>query len=483
MAMNSSGPISLGGATTGQSINLEIGSPATSTVSLNDTIVRTLAGVATGQIVVPTDFYGKSLSSGYFQIITSPATPLWNERMLADTSTNTFYFQSNPSVATPTTHMLARSDTSGNILFATRYNPSNPTWSLAALNLSNFNSNYLAASNNSSTIKQFMYIDKTNGSIVSTGARNSNNNQTVIDFPGGNYIMTTQSPPGFSSNFFFNSSNTYLAQAALTNDQGAPAGSRGIAGSFHNLNNPTNVNIIGRRPSLVGGGWTSFNISNTGGLTSGLVFATSSPGSGQSVATNPTFRYVATGLGTIPTPIGIYKLDRASNSVTSSIITPGTPASTGLFGSRLTTNTDTSGNFCLIRPSNVGTNTLNFMTSSLGNPSAYVITSSTTPTATFLPPFYIDGYLYIAGQYAPNVIGVLKIKEDGSNLGAGITASVGGYSIALTQNPSGLISSTPAGAFTGSSWAISPTQSAFTPQPAISNSSTPTTITESKVSV
>jgi hypothetical protein len=494
MAMNSSGPISLGGATTGQSINLEVGAPATSTVSLNDTIVRTLAGVATGQIVVPTDFYGKSLSSGYFQIITSPATPLWNQRMLADTSTNTFYFQSYPGNVTSTTSMIARSDTSGNILFATRYTPSTNSWSLDGLNLSNFNSNYLAAANNARATstnsppvnsfgKQFMYIDKTNGSIISTGARNVNFVDTVIDFPGGNYIMTTSSPPGFSTNYFFNSSNTYLAQAALTLNQSAPAGSRGSSGAFHNLNNPTNVNILGNRPTPVGGGFTSFNISNTGGLTSGLAFATPSPGVGQSVATNPTFRYVGTGLTSGPVPAGIYKLDRSSNSVTSSIVTPGTSASTGLFGSALTTNTDTSGNFCLIRPSNVGTNTLNFMTSSLGNPSAYVITSPTTPTATFIPNFYLDGYLYIAGQYAPNVIGILKIKEDGSNLGAGITASVGGYSIALTQNPSGLISSTPAGAFTGSSWVISPTQSTITPQTAISNSSTPAPITQSKVSV
>ena len=60
MTLNSSGPISLGGSTAGQSINLELGQAATATVSLNDANVRTLAGVASGAIVVPTDFYGKS---------------------------------------------------------------------------------------------------------------------------------------------------------------------------------------------------------------------------------------------------------------------------------------------------------------------------------------------------------------------------------------------------------------------------------------
>jgi hypothetical protein len=60
MTLNSSGPISLGGSTAGQSINLELGKSATATVSLNDTDVRTLAGVASGAIIVPTNFYGKS---------------------------------------------------------------------------------------------------------------------------------------------------------------------------------------------------------------------------------------------------------------------------------------------------------------------------------------------------------------------------------------------------------------------------------------
>lgn len=60
MALNPSGPISLGGSTAGESIALELGLSATGTISLNDTAVRGLAGVASGAIVMPTDFYGKS---------------------------------------------------------------------------------------------------------------------------------------------------------------------------------------------------------------------------------------------------------------------------------------------------------------------------------------------------------------------------------------------------------------------------------------
>jgi alpha-tubulin suppressor-like RCC1 family protein len=61
MALNLSGPISLGGSTVGQSVNLEIGVSATAQVSFNDAAVRTLTATTAGTaLVMPTDFYGKS---------------------------------------------------------------------------------------------------------------------------------------------------------------------------------------------------------------------------------------------------------------------------------------------------------------------------------------------------------------------------------------------------------------------------------------
>jgi hypothetical protein len=60
MALNPSLAISLAGATAGQSIALELGLGTTTQISLNDTAVRTLAGVPTGAIVMPTNFWGKS---------------------------------------------------------------------------------------------------------------------------------------------------------------------------------------------------------------------------------------------------------------------------------------------------------------------------------------------------------------------------------------------------------------------------------------
>ena len=59
MPLNASGPISLGGVTTGESVNLELGKSGTSTISLDDVDVRTLAAVGSGTISLY-DFYGKS---------------------------------------------------------------------------------------------------------------------------------------------------------------------------------------------------------------------------------------------------------------------------------------------------------------------------------------------------------------------------------------------------------------------------------------
>lgn len=59
MTLNSTGQISIGGSTSGQSINLELGRSATAQSSLNDSDLRSLAGVASGQISL-SNFYSKT---------------------------------------------------------------------------------------------------------------------------------------------------------------------------------------------------------------------------------------------------------------------------------------------------------------------------------------------------------------------------------------------------------------------------------------
>ena len=74
MTLNASGPISLGGATTGQSINLELGVSATALASINSTPFRTLAGVSSGTIAL-SNFYGKSNESSWILYLGPAKTP------------------------------------------------------------------------------------------------------------------------------------------------------------------------------------------------------------------------------------------------------------------------------------------------------------------------------------------------------------------------------------------------------------------------
>lgn len=76
MPLNASGPISLGGATTGQSVNLELGLSATAQISMNDTVVRTLFGKASGAISL-FDGYGKSNRQPFSTKVTFTTNTSW----------------------------------------------------------------------------------------------------------------------------------------------------------------------------------------------------------------------------------------------------------------------------------------------------------------------------------------------------------------------------------------------------------------------
>jgi hypothetical protein len=81
LTLNSTGKISLGGLVAGESVNLELGNGPGTSISMNNTVVRTLAGISSGPITLPTDFYGKSLAFVYNPTIASDTA---NYDMYAD---------------------------------------------------------------------------------------------------------------------------------------------------------------------------------------------------------------------------------------------------------------------------------------------------------------------------------------------------------------------------------------------------------------
>lgn len=101
MALNSTGPLSLGGSTVGQSINLELGQAATALASINATNFRTLAGVASGQISV-SNFYGKSNTPGGWSFSTGNTTPFQLAAAYVDTSNYDIYVSASLDTFTKT---------------------------------------------------------------------------------------------------------------------------------------------------------------------------------------------------------------------------------------------------------------------------------------------------------------------------------------------------------------------------------------------
>ena len=110
MTMVSTGPISLGGSATSgglnQSVNIELGRSATASINMNESAVRTLAGVSSGAISM-SNFYGKS-NQFAFTISTSQSNA--NLRSLAIAAG---WNQSSQLIATIETGILLSSNVVG----------------------------------------------------------------------------------------------------------------------------------------------------------------------------------------------------------------------------------------------------------------------------------------------------------------------------------------------------------------------------------
>ena len=120
MPLNNSGPISLGGSTTGESINLELSQAFNAQISMNDTNVRTLAGVASGAITMPTDFYGKGGATVNFNDAVVSAAGVPSQSAGYRINTNGFVYQVVNGTDTSLGQWVTPSSAGGNYeVFAT----------------------------------------------------------------------------------------------------------------------------------------------------------------------------------------------------------------------------------------------------------------------------------------------------------------------------------------------------------------------------
>lgn len=148
MTLNASGPISLGGSTTGQSINLELGQSATATASINATNFRTLANVASGQISL-SNFYGKSNSFGWISYISGTGALQSSSSFFVDASGNS-YFGYRGGVGYPTNAATAKLNTSGSTVTYSWPYGGQPTNIIAASSIYTGDANFFTCSDISS---------------------------------------------------------------------------------------------------------------------------------------------------------------------------------------------------------------------------------------------------------------------------------------------------------------------------------------------
>ena len=184
MTLNSSGPISLGGSTTGQSINLELGFSATALASINSTSFRTLAGVASGQISL-SNFYGKSNTTYFFASFKPP-----NQNYYAGHSINS---------------------SNGNIVFAVWSNSSSPYYTTV----------YRVATSgsligyNTFSLPGYVAFNDVNGIGQATIVVDTS---CTVYGGGGNTLFTKYSP--VTSTWYFSQANSFYTSHGITKTNG-----------------------------------------------------------------------------------------------------------------------------------------------------------------------------------------------------------------------------------------------------------------------
>jgi len=130
MPLNSSGPLSLGGSTTGQSINRELVHSDDAAISMISTENRILTGKATGALTLPTDWYGKSYEPVIGISVSTAATQNgstvtinWNITLASSFSYYVTWTGTTPPASGTVVSSTALTPVSSGTVSFTAYNP------------------------------------------------------------------------------------------------------------------------------------------------------------------------------------------------------------------------------------------------------------------------------------------------------------------------------------------------------------------------
>ena len=197
MALNSSGPLSFGGSTVGQSINLELGVSATAEASINSAAFRGLAGVPSGAISL-NNFYGKSSESYWIGLLDGGTDD--QGYAIATDSTGNIYVCGQSNLGGTGKIQLAKYNSAGVIQWQRSLAASIAGYGIAVDSSDNiyistaggFYQIYVAKYNSSGTIQWQRSL------IPSTG--NSYGYSIALDSSANVYICGTSYDPSIGSN-------------------------------------------------------------------------------------------------------------------------------------------------------------------------------------------------------------------------------------------------------------------------------------------
>jgi uncharacterized delta-60 repeat protein len=203
MALNATGAISLGGSTTGQSIAVELSRSSTATISLNDTVVRTLANVSSGTISLY-NLYSRSTVPYWIGTLGSASYKIYGNGVAVDSSGNVYVCGTHEFTSTNVDGFLAKYNSSGTIQWQRRYgdndNSSQDASGIAVDSSGNvytvgsfvlggyYRSQILLSKYNSSGTIQWQ---KHLGSNTDFGTADDYGNSVAVDSSGNVYVVGT----------------------------------------------------------------------------------------------------------------------------------------------------------------------------------------------------------------------------------------------------------------------------------------------------
>jgi hypothetical protein len=415
--MNTSGPISLAGPTAGQSIAIEVGQTAVSTISLNDTIVRTLAGVPSGAITMPTNFYGKRLSTSFVKVFQSAnAIGLGNNTCRYDSSGNMYVFLRETAL---NSGYLYKFNTNYNLLWQKQISTVSSGFviSFDVKGTEIFIGGSKVGYPGYTATRPFVTKLDTNGTVTATNIYQVSSTGTSTAVPMFSLIVTDNGYVHFSCDRVTN-----IGWAMAQTSNLAVAGNVSVRNTGYRngfvLNPTTNQVLTTGTGGTNWGQWLAVSAGSTNGTTTQIGFASGGGGSSGPLARNPTTGEIFT---------GVTAFSRYSSSYVVNLVRQATPSTscatlahngTYLFGMSL------AGLLTCFD------NNLNAVWQKQFSSSSGAVSMSSTTIGVGGLAIASDGELLIPLNVAstPRSVVLLKVKADGSQLNS-LNVTVGGINI------------------------------------------------------